>query len=599
MRHGNPPSETRSAVRFVSWCVLGVLFVLVAIVIGGDRAHAADTGIPFIDVCAKDAPYPALPTQGLPGLVGERPLKITNDSSPEHIWSTGGFGGLQAHPYDLGCALDPTSWAKITSANTDATVSNGMAGVGQTVTSVTDSMDRRAWQPGYVLSFMKSFMDRALGTVELKILGPFIGVGILATAIMVLWRQRSGEVSAAAHNLGWVLFVLIVTSAILLSPLALASWTQRAGNAVTGAMNNNVNASDGATNAVVEAVHYQGWLRRTFGSADSDIAKQYGPAILASQRFTWTEFDTANRLKGKARGTYIDSLVKQKSTAFKDAAAHVKEEGPTEYRHLTGQEPGSSVTVLELLFAGGSSAFRAVVDLLVVICVMMLVILGGLWVVATPWLVTPKGEQMGRGLIDNGIKAIVYVGQAALCAWGFTVFLQATMAPGMSAWWSLLLLLMGMSIFWIMLAPFHKMGSIISLGKMNGSGMLMKAIKAAALGYLTGRVAGAAAAKEVIEEQPKQSEDAPAVQPRHEVVHATIFSPAQPTPMDTSTFTEVHPHADRTLPTAAPAALPTGEPYYQRDEATPPPEDATTAPDEVFEPYQRTDDNEGASDARA
>jgi hypothetical protein len=617
VKHANRPSTTRSAVRFVSWCVLGVLACLAAIIVGGSKAHAAtgpETGIPFFDVCPNDAPYPALPTQGLPGQVGERPLKVTNDNDPAHIWSTGGFGGLQSHPYDLGCALDPSSWMKITSANTDASISNGIVGVAQTGTSLTDSMDRRAWQPGYVTSFLRSFAARMIDVVQVKVLIPLLGLGIAIAAGMTLWAHRRGNVSGAAHNLGWVAFVLLVTTMILSAPLGLSMWTQDAGNAVSATLNNNVNASDGATNATVKAVHYQGWLRRTFGAERSSTAETYGMDILSSQRLTWTEYDQANRLKGKVRGQYVKDLVKAKSKKFKDTAKKIKEADPIAYKHLTGEIPGSAMTPVEVGFSLGNSAFRLVVDYLVIMCVLVLLVLAVLWVAATPYLVTPRGEQMGRGLIDNGVRAIVYVGEAALATWGFTIWLDAAMAPGMSAWWSLLLLLIGVSIFWIALSPMHKIGSLMSLGHMNGSGKLMGFIKTAAMAYVTGNIAGAVAGKKVAEEiVPEKSEDAPSVPvpppapPVVPVVKAKIYNPGEAPQMWSRE--EHFPDADRTLPVGGPDPLPSGAPageqFYQRTDpdgtTVPPPEDATTAPDEPFEPYQRTDDNdsEGADSGRA
>jgi hypothetical protein len=245
-----------------------------------------------------------------------------------------------------------------------------------------------------------------------------------------------------------VLLVLTVTTAISAAPLALSSFGQGVGSAAVGLLNDSTSASDGTTNAVVESVHYQAWLRRAFGSSQSDTAAKFGPELLASQRFSWTEYDEIQRRKGQDRVDYTQKLIDQKSKDFKDIAGKIKsgpDADPIAYKHLTGAEPGSSVTVLETLFAAAAGPVRTAVDLLVIVCFMMLTLLGLMWVVLTPYLLTPKGQEFGRGLFDNAWRSVVYVIEAALTAWLFVIYLGACLAPGMSGWWSLLLLTVGAS----------------------------------------------------------------------------------------------------------------------------------------------------------
>lgn len=570
--------------------ILAVGAILVALM-GVGAAQAQAIGIPGVDVCKKDAPFPAMPGAGLPGLVGERPQHVTDALDTHHIWSTGGFAGLQSHPYDLGCALDPTSYSSVVSANADSKVGNGISGVAQAGTSLTDALDRRAWQPQYLLTFLKSFSGRVVGVAQVRVVAPFVGIGILATSIIVLLRRWRGDVAGAAQDASWILLVLGVSAGIVLTPLLLSVGGQKVGSTAVGILNDAPNASDGATNAIVESVHYQAWLRRAFGDSDSDTAATYGPALLASQRFTWNERDEAARLKGDARGRYLKGLVEAKSKAFKDIAGKVQDTDPVAYRHLTGADSGSTVTLLEVLFAAAAGLFRLAVDILVVICGLMLCVIPLIWLIATPYLVSPKGQQFGRDLGDNVVRAAVYVLEAALAAWLFGVWMQASLAPGMSGWWSLLLLALGASIAWIVLAPFHKASAIISLGHMNGSGMLMGLARTAAVAYFTGRIAGHAAAEEVHEEQVAPPVVAAAPLPQAPPVVASIYRPdAVFDPDVRSTFV---PNPGAGLPDRPVAGLPSA-PYVRPAAGAPtvPPPDASTASDEPT--YTRSDDSEGA-----
>lgn len=597
-------ARRRDWIRVIAIAFVTILTILVMTALAGDsRADTARAGIPGVDVCPKEAPYPATPKQGLAGLIGERPLKVSTDvDNPSRIWSSGGFGGLQTHPYDLGCAVNPRSWTKILNANASTKFGNGMTDLGQSVTSAGDSIDRRAWEPGYVLSFLKSFAARAIEVINLRIYGPLLGLAIMVAGIAIAWKNYAkGNIRGAANSAGWAVFVLGMSGFLMVSPLALAMFGQAAGSAVTGALNASASASDGATDSVVEAVHYQGWLRRSFGSADSGAGKTYGMAILNSQRLTWTEYDRANSLKGDARGDYLDDLVEKKSKAFKDTSEKIKKEYPDSYRVLTGEDTQSSVAWVEVAFSLAASSFRIACSMLVVICVLIICLLGMLWIVATPYLVTPRGETFGRSIINSVWKAGKYVLEGALCAWGFTVYLQAALAPGMSVLWSLLLLIVGAGIFWLLLSPTHKIGELLTLGKVKGHGLLYRALRSKiAQIAIPAAVAGWAANRaskwenEHERDRPQASEDAPAPTViRDDTVHE-IYTPTAV--FDPQTRTVHIPSAEATLPTGEPVGLPAGEPVYQRaDTAPPPPADAATE-DEHFEPYQRADDddNEGA-----
>lgn len=598
MKHLSRRSRIAQWNTIFRWAfVLTLLFIFIgAAVASGAQASApqAAIDIPGVDVCAKNAPFVNTPDSGLAGLVGERPLKITTDNSPEHIWSTGGFGGLRSYTYDLGCAIDPTSWVRVTNANTEAGLANWITSVSNAMTSLTDSVDRRAWQPGYVTTFLEDFATRAMGVVDASILVPMLGLGLVGATALLLYRAHDGNIGAVAGSIGWIMVVLTTTSLLILAPLILSDGATAGGGMVATTLNNGANPSDAATNQIVKNVQYQGWLRRNFGSQDTLVAKRYGPDLLASTRISWAELDTINKARPSEQPKVRKALSDKKEKAFKDIAEKVKDEDPIAYKYLTGEESTSTETLLEVLFVLATCLFRLATAILMIACTITLVLLAIIWVVATPALVLPpagrfNGQEMGMGLVNSATRALGYVVAAVFGSWLFGIYLQACLAPGMSAWWSLGLLVLGSGIAWTVIRPDRKFLSIISLGRVNGYGYVGKMVYTAAIAYFTGRIAGRAAGEEVVESLEDEDEQARPAQVRTQpavtatpTVHADIYTPAAP-------FIHEGP------------ALPGGLPPYERETGEPVAAKPAPPPDDAESPYERpaesTTETEGADHA--
>lgn len=619
--------RTKRGNRYIM--LLGYIVAAVFIVLGlmsalAEPSHAL--GVPGIEVCPKSAPFAQTPQDGLAGLLGERPIEITTDNSPQHLWTTGGFAGMTPHTYDLGCALDPTSWMKTANASTDAQISGAINSVGDAMVSLTDSVDRRAWQPGWVTTALKGFANRASGIIDQRIIIPFAGLGILLGALKVLRTATDGNVSGALTSAGWMFTVTLVSGVLLLGPIAASQWTQSGGGFLVATLNNGANASDSTTNDIVYSVQYQGWLRRTFGSAQTEVAAKYGPDLLASERVSWAELD-ANDTPAKR-----NDLAETKAKQFKAIAAKVKEDDPIAYRSLTGENTSSIESLAQLAFAFFACFFRLATSLLIIIATLMLVFLAVIWLAATPLLLIPEaqvkrfggggmkmgggrmggggmhnrfgsgspgsgrlrfsGQDLARSLSESATRAIGYVLVAAIGSWLFNVFLQACLAPGLNMWWSLLLLILGTGVGWTMIRPDLKAMSILSLGHVQGYGVVAKLLKGWAMGTLIGSVAGSKVAKAEEKEEPveRMSENDPSVPPSApvyaDIYHPDkIFTPEQPTHVD-----------GEPLPSAPAPRVITSMPHYERpvddgDDATvtPPNSDASSP----YIPYDRTD--EGAN----
>jgi hypothetical protein len=578
------------------WVVLvvftGLLLWLAIAGAPSSSASAKAIDLPGIEICPKNAPFATTPESGLAGLLGERPLQITTDNTPQHIWTTGGFSGMRARTYDLGCAIDPTSWSRVTSANADSGVSNAFLSIGDGVVSLTDSIDRRAWEPGWTLSFLDGFARHVSSLVGTILLLPYLGLALLLATILLLWRSHRGDMSGAATNVGWIFVVMTITSLILISPVMIAKAGQGVGSQAVALMNGGPNASDAATNQIVYNVEYQGFLRRNFGSAESEVGKKYGPDLLAAARVSWAEMDAIAALPEGQRSDAREKLTKAKEKDFKEIAEKVKDADPTAYRYLTGAQFGSFETIIELLFIGASCFFRLAAAVLMVTCAISLAVLAVIWLVLTPLIVLPAigrhtGRDMGIGLINNAVTAIKYVLMAAAGSWLFGLYAQAAMAPGIGVAWSLLLLIIGTVLAWTAIRPDRKFLSILSLGRVNGYGYIGRLVKTLAAAYVGGWAAGATVNRHNDEREEQQQEPERLSEnvssPR--IVQADIFHPAQPFRPETATHVDGEPIMGSIV-----NALPSGLPLYER--STPePPADTAASP---YVPYERADDNEGA-----
>lgn len=487
-------------------------------------AKAAPSGLPLIDVCPKNAPIATLPNEGIVGVVGEQPQQIKS-FSPETVWSNGGFAGMYTSTYDLGCASNPASYVKIGKGTTNSTVTNAILGIGYMSTSITDSIDRRAWAPQWIAVFLGDFADRAADVISLKIIYPLLGLGLLFSSGWLLFRFRSGNIAGAASGVMWVFAVLVITAFVLVSPTFTASSSQRAGDAAVSTLNAGDNASDSSTDRIVEAVHYQGWLRRTFGTSDSAVAKKYGPALLQSERISWPELAVNND------PDELKALRIEKSKQFKEIASDVKAQDPGAYRWLTGEADGSGIALTEMLYALVASFFRFAVDLLLIMATILLAVLALIWLAASPYIVTPTGRATGIGMLNSTVRALVYVLEAAIGSWLFGVYMQVSMQPGQSTWWSMLLLFVGSIVAWTMIRPDRKMLALATMGHVRGHGRIVRLLTTMAMAYLGGRAAGRGAARARDEEESEidlssgWSEDytaPPLPQPQEVIVRLTI-----------------------------------------------------------------------------
>lgn len=579
--------KTRLASRYLLPLLLGG--AILAGGVGAGSASAQPTGLPIIDICHPDAPTPVGPYEGLGGQLGETPVERTNGTAPDNIYTSGGYGGLLSNNYDLGCAMDPSTYAAVTKGTADQTATNFFVQTGIAITALTDSVDRRAWNPEWITNFLGSFASRAAGILELRIWFPILGLGLLVATLILLVKHRAGDIAGAAAGVGWVFIVLAIGTFVIASPTLISSTTQEVGSAgITALYNGSGKPSDAVTDRVTSAVLYQGWLRRTFGSEQSAVAKTYGPRLFEASRITYNDLDRIAAVKKDDQGDEFRKVLEEKSDDYKDIAEKVKDADPTAYKWLQGKAERNGVAMIEMLFALVASFFRLAADLLVVMATILLAMLGLAWVGMSPWILTAYGRAIGLALLDNSARAIGYIMVGAGGSWGFTIYAEAAMAQGMSPWWSILLLLLGTAIFWSFIRPDRKALSLLSAGRVDGGSKLLRTIGHMAMAYFGGRVAGAAAASEIREDQEEPATQRSEDQSRPAPAFAIVNGIVEPEPV-------------RKYPVPAASRTLTAEPEYVEAEIIDETWDRAALPRGAFSmpagrvPYERPATDEGGA----
>lgn len=503
------------ALRHRGWAVL-----LLLLCVGGGgilSASPASAAPAVLGLCDPEAPVPDAPGSGVPGFFMDSGTlhtpKVSDPADPYHLYNDSGFSGLTSSTYDLGCSTNPENWGKTIQAMSDTGLGNKAVSIGQSATALADAADTRAWNPEWIMTLLGTFADKVMDVVVLRIVGPFLVVGLMLASVTLVFRARTGDTAAVAGGVAWAVFVILVLTVVVLGPLRIAATAQSAGGAGVSALNADENGQPGraATEQIMYSVHYQGWLRRTFGTPNSETARVYGPQLLAASRLTRAEAYATNPGRTHADGSPLTkdereqvlkdrkALLEAKAKRYEQIAATIKEEDPGAYKYMQGLgATNTGLGILEGAFGVVAAIFRLAVDLLLILCTIVLVALGIMWVVLAPFLVTKWGEPVGRGLLNGTGRAVAFVLLAALGSWLFGLWTQVSLGPAIPAWWSMVLLILGTIVFWSLIRPDRKALNLATMGHYSGKSRSMARVATLALGaYTLGRVkAGANATRE-------------------------------------------------------------------------------------------------------
>ncbi|RAO38218.1 hypothetical protein PSN13_01190 [Micromonospora saelicesensis] len=430
-------------------------------------------------------PVPSAPDSGLAGWFASRP-----DSSklpgPKGIYSDYGYGGYSFNTYNVegGCAstvLHPDY--KFTT-----TVANGELMIATAVVGASNALRERAWDPRSMWNWADPLVEKATKGVYEKVFSVFGIVTLCVVGLYLLWRSRQSDMSNAMTTAGWALLVMVAVT-------ALAAWPVKSANIADGTLITSlgvvhdaigpaskdtppdqcddpdpkackdnrppaVRASDTAT----EAMLYRNWLRGVLGSADSETARKYGPALYDAKAFSWEEAE-----KLRANSATRPATIEAKQQQWMTVAEQIRTEDPEAYEFLTGARD------MDRIGSGFIAVLAAVLFAMFDLTASVLVLLGFLifrWaVIAAPILGTIgllRPASAGLRRLANAVVAAVF--NIAIFGTGAAIYLFAVdlimSTPALPGWLQVVLVWLCGVVGWLLLRPYRR---ITQLGGKDSS----------------------------------------------------------------------------------------------------------------------------------
>ncbi|MET8526931.1 MFS transporter [Micromonospora sp. NPDC005172] len=435
------------------------------------------------EVKCRNAPTPGTPDSGLAGwFAAAPPAEAANGIAGRY--SLYGYAGYSYNTYDIdgGCAssvLHPDY--KFTT-----TVANGEFMAATAIIGASNALRERAWDPGSMWGWADPLVEKATKAVYEKVFSVFGIVTLCVVGLYLLWRSRQSDMSNAMTTAGWALLVMVAVT-------ALAAWPVKSANIADGALVTSlgvvhdavgpqakepdpgrcidperckdlrtpaVRASDTAT----ETMLYRNWVRGVLGSADSETARKYGPALYDAKALSWDEVK-----KLRANPATREATIKAKQQQWARVAQQIQTEDPEAYEYLQG------VRDMDRVGAGFIAVLASVLFAMFDLTASLLVLLGFLifrWaVIAAPILGTVgllRPASAGLRRLANAVVAAIF--NIAIFGTGAAIYLFAVdlimSTPTLPGWLQVVLVWLCGVVGWLLLRPYRR---ITQLGGKDSS----------------------------------------------------------------------------------------------------------------------------------
>ncbi|TYB35544.1 MFS transporter [Micromonospora sp. AP08] len=433
----------------------------------------------------RNAPVPGAPDSGLAGWFASRP-DSAKQPGPKGLYSDYGYAGYSYTTYDVdgGCAssvLHPDYRFTTMVANGEFMFANAIIGA-------SNALRERAWDPRTMWRWADPLVEQATKAVYQKVFSVFGIITICVVGLYLLWRSRQSDMSNAMTTAGWAILVMVAVT-------ALAAWPVKSANIADSALITSlgvvhdavgptsrdtppgqcddpnpaackdhrppaVRASDTAT----ETMLYRNWLRGVLGSADSETAKKYGPALYDAKSLTWDEAESI-----RANPATREVVIKAKQQQWAKVAEQIKSEDPEAYEYLQG------VRDMDRIGAGFIAVLASLLFAMFDLTASLLVLLGFLifrWaVIAAPILGTVglmRPASAGLRRLANAVVAAVF--NIAIFGTGAAIYLFAVdlimNTPTLPGWLQVVLVWLCGVVGWLLLRPYRR---ITQLGGKDSS----------------------------------------------------------------------------------------------------------------------------------
>ncbi|SCG56487.1 hypothetical protein [Micromonospora halophytica] len=437
------------------------------------------------EVKCRNAPVPSAPDSGLAGWFASRP-DSSKLAGPKGLYSDYGYAGYSFNTYDVegGCAstvLHPDYTFTTTMANGEFMMATAIVGA-------SNALRERAWDPRSMWGWADPLVEKATKAVYQKVFSVFGIITLCVVGLYLLWRSRQSDMSNAMTTAGWALLVMVAVT-------ALAAWPVKSANIADGTLITSlgvvhdavgpaardtppgqcddpnpeackdnrppaVRASDTAT----ESMLYRNWLRGVLGSADSETAKKYGPALYDAKSLSWEETQ-----KLRQNPATREATIKAKQQQWARVAEQISKEDPEAYEYLKGTRD------MDRIGSGFIAVLAALLFAMFDLTASLLVLLGFLifrWaVIAAPILGTIgllRPASAGLRRLGNAVVAAVF--NIAIFGTGAAIYLFAVdlimSTPTLPGWLQVVLVWLCGVVGWLLLRPYRR---ITQLGGKDSS----------------------------------------------------------------------------------------------------------------------------------
>ncbi|NES14709.1 MULTISPECIES: MFS transporter [Micromonospora] len=436
-------------------------------------------------VTCRNAPVPSAPDSGLAGWFASRP-DSAKLPGPKGLYSDYGYAGYSYTTYDIdtGCAtsvLHPDYRFTTMVANGEFMFANAVIGA-------SNALRERAWDPRSMWSWADPLVEQATKAVYQKVFSVFGIITLCVVGLYLLWRSRQSDMSNAMTTAGWAVLVMVAVTALAAWPVKSASIADNTLITSLGVVHDAVGPASKdipsdkcvlpnpdacvdkrppavrASDTATETMLYRNWLRGVLGSADSETAKKYGPALYDARSLSWDEAESI-RANPKTR----DVVIKGKQQQWARVAEQIKTEDPEAYEYLQGKRD------MDRIGAGFIAVLASLLFAMFDLTASLLVLLGFLifrWaVIAAPILGTVglmRPASAGLRRLANAVVAAVF--NIAIFGTGAAVYLFAVdlimNTPTLPGWLQVVLVWLCGVVGWLLLRPYRR---ITQLGGKDSS----------------------------------------------------------------------------------------------------------------------------------
>ncbi|MEV0267586.1 MFS transporter [Hamadaea sp. NPDC050747] len=480
------------------------------------------------------APTPEAPDNGMAGWFLSKPTWNDDASIGLGLYSSYGYAGYDYTTYDIGCAqtlMHPDYKFENTVANGEFMLASGIVGA-------SNALRERAWDPGQMWGWADPLVKNATQAIYSKVFSVFGIITLGVVGLYLIWRSRNANMSGAMTTAGWAIFVMVAVTAIAAWPVHSANLADQALTSTLGVVHDAVGPSSTthvperckgkvnetpdctdnrppavrSSDTATETLLYRNWVRGALGSADSETALKYGPALYDAKSLTWGDVSALQRETDPVkRAQDRDELIRAKQQNWMKVAEQIRTEDPDAYEYLRGTKG------MERIGAGFVAILSAISFAIFDIVASILVLLGFLifrWaVIAAPALGTVgllRPASAGLRRLAGSVLAAVF--NIAIFGTGAAVYLSAVdlimSTPSLPGWLQVVLMLLCGIVAWILLRPYRRVTQLGGSTPSNGwaRALVRPAAATAAATAAGGAAAGAAVA---IAGRPETRPDSP------------------------------------------------------------------------------------------